>query len=155
MRVIVSAINRVNRSKWVPKVPGLETVEGRPGGGPADAINRIHCFPPGNQLEQWPRHVIRAIKPHQITTPRHRVSLVRASAVARARSAQSTKAYINVMRPWPGVPHQSQPLPSFPAPFRRRRRRSSRSSFSRRTYVYILHRHPWTPHRPIRGNPVT
>lgn len=26
-------------------------------------------------------------------------------------TAQSTKAYINVMRPWPGLPHQSSPHP--------------------------------------------
>lgn len=84
----------------------VENVEGRLGGGPVDAINRIHCFPPGNRLEQWSRHVIRAIKPHQITTLRHRVSLrscaralIRSLARSLARSAQSTKAYINVMRP--------------------------------------------------------
>lgn len=65
-------------------------------GGPVNAINRIHCFPPGNQLgEQWLRHVIRAIKPHQITTPRHRVSL---RPFARSRARAYALAWLNLRK---------------------------------------------------------
>lgn len=119
----------------------VENVEGRLGGGPVvDAINRIHCFPLGNRLEQWSRHVIRAIKPHQITTLRHRVSLrscvcvcacarahLRARSLARTLGSIYESLYKCNETVTGGASSITPPLPT-PVPFRRRRRSFPRSS---------------------------
>lgn len=103
---------------------------------PVDAINRIHCFPPGNRLgEQWSRHIIRAIKSHQITTPRHRVSLHSLSfflSLARTRARAFGSIYESLYKCNETVTGDASsitpPTAPCPVPFHRRRRSSLRSS---------------------------
>lgn len=93
-------------------------------------------------LEQWPpsRH------PSNKTSSNHDPSPPRKLPC----TAQSTKAYINVMRPWPGASSSIKPPPTGVASLLDH----PSSSFPCHIYVPALYRHP-RKRCPIQGNPTT